>query len=1184
MAICGAENNKTNVDSALNVVQDMPQVRFMERLGRGVVAQRRKSDVFISWRILGTEDQNIAFNVYRAVSGGAKVKLNPTPLNGATCFVDAGANTAMDNAYSVATVINGVEQPDDNVPFVLKAGTAVEAPIEIPLYPRENYYVHLVWVGDLTGDGEYDFVVDRLPQDNPDPDATQKVEAYTRHGEHLWTIDMGPQSKRPENVPWNDGASMISNGHNDNLTVFDFTLNGRSEVAIQTAKGVVFGDGTVLEEGDYVRQFISLVDGKTGAEITRTPVPQDFAMYGPSGGHFGVAYLDGIRPSIIYKCKNRNLVTGAFYSMINAWTFETGELKHNWKFIPPRNASEYHQIRIADLDGDGRDEIIDGGYAVSPDGELFWILEDTVHGDRFFIGKLDKDRPGLQGFAVQQNHADFLKYFYYDAGTGEILRKHYGTGLVDVGRGMVADIDPNYPGYEYWAFDEVFNSATGEIVAESGPWPNFRIWWDGDPGGELLSRTTIDGWNYEKGSTSRQLTAYTHGATHCWRDAPVFYGDIMGDWREEVIYEHTNRDRLLIFTTPYSTDMRLYTLPHNPCYRACMTVKGYMQSHLVDYYLGYGMDDPPLPQIALTPLSEETPKIEVETPVFSWAAGNGIWDINSTANWIYNNTKTPYKEGSNIMARARLDDSCSGRSPVTVIFSQTPSPFSTLVTNDLKQYRLASGWHGLGGGSLTKAGTNILEISTPCSYSRETCIEGGTIRLGASNVIPYGAGKGNIVLNGMLDLNGFSQTINGLSGFGIIDSHAPGTSALTVGVNDKTSVFLGTISNTVGTVSLIKTGSGTLALGPVNTYSGGTTIEDGILYIYKGTALGTGSITFKGGTLQSHGDWDSITNPLHVPEGKTGKIILANRTAVSGQLTGEGVLDIVITSSINRNTWDAPSASFSGRVNLSGGRNLEARFNGGNFNGFKNAHVHVDDAQISAHCYSPGNTFEIGAMSGGEKAVLSGNTYGGSVKYKVGAKNTSTTFAGTISDGNGKTHLIKTGTGTLTLTGTNTYSGNTTVENGKLVVDGSLKPSDVPTITVSSTARLGGKGEVTGNVTLLNGGARIELSDGEIGSLTINGNLELGDNSAIVLDIGDTVDQIIIKDGTLNRIGDVTISLNKINMPYDGTHIIISGAKLGSTQGFSLEESDFLKTAQLCVVDGDLAIKIKQTGTLSILR
>src|SRR5439155_28008 len=132
------------------------------------------------------------------------------------------------------------------------------------------------------------------------------------------------------------------------------------------------------------------------------------------------------------------------------------------------------------------------------------------------------------------------------------------------------------------------------------PWPNFRVWWDGDTLSENLNNTVIDKWNPATQSTSRVTTLYHYGSpTAAPREAPVFYGDIIGDWREEVIFENSDHLALDIYTTQISSSTRLYTLAQNPEYRNCMTVKGYLQSNMVDYYLGDGMSAPPAPDIQM---------------------------------------------------------------------------------------------------------------------------------------------------------------------------------------------------------------------------------------------------------------------------------------------------------------------------------------------------------------------------------------------------------------------------------------------------------------------------------------------------------------------------------------------------------------------------------------------------------
>ena len=581
--------------------------RQMENLGRGVVAVRSSAtEVSVSWRLLGFEPRDLPFNLYRSAGGGPAQKLNAEPLTGGTNFVDPTANPAMPNSYFVRPVINGVELAA-SMPYTLPANAPVRPYLTFPLQPAPNTYVHLIWVGDLDGDGEYDFIVSRLPLGT----GTQFIDAYKRDGTFLWRVDFGPNSVAPDNIE--PPASAICAGHNDGVTVYDLDSDGRAEVVIKSANGVVFGDGRTLSFGDNVTQFISVLDGLTGAERARAPVPTDYLADGPVAGHFGVAYLDGVKPSFIFKAKNR-VGNGGFNLFIAAWDFDGTNLAQRWKWLRGnQNCPDDHQIRIVDVDRDGRDEICDGGYVLDDDGSVLYSLgpQGVIHGDRFHIADLDPDRPGLEGFAIQQNNGSGLLYFTYDAADGTILHRHFG-GIEDTARGTAADISAAHRGYEYWSFHGIHEFQGGELISPDPrrPWPNFRIWWDGDVMSENLNRTLIEKWDPATGGTTRLLTAGEDGAINSWRDAAQFYGDIIGDWREEVVFENSDHDALLIYTTPMPSETRLYTLPHNPEYRACFTVKGYLQSNLVDYYLGDGMTPPPPPNIVpVLPASSTVPVI-----------------------------------------------------------------------------------------------------------------------------------------------------------------------------------------------------------------------------------------------------------------------------------------------------------------------------------------------------------------------------------------------------------------------------------------------------------------------------------------------------------------------------------------------------------------------------------------------
>jgi rhamnogalacturonan endolyase len=563
--------------------------RNMENLGRGVVAVRSSNTtVFISWRLLGLDPAGIGFNVYRSANGGAVARLNSSTLAGGTNFTDSTANLSQSNAYFVRPVINGAEEAPSGS-FTLPANATVRQFMTIPLQANPGTYVHFVWVGDLDGDGEYDFVCDRLG-------TRTYLEAYRRDGTFLWRVQGGPNSENQDS--FEAGASAISTGHNDGVTVYDLDGDGRAEVIIKTANGVVFGNGQTLTHNDNTTQFISVLDGLTGAERARAVIPNPYLVDGNLSGHMGIAYLDGVNPSILFKAKNR-IGNGGFNLIVSTWRFNGSNLTHQWSWQRgSANAPDFHQIRIVDVDRNGTDELCDGGYALNSNGTYRYAIPGVIHGDRFHIGDLNPNRPGLEGFGIQQDNPSGLLYYVYDPSTGAIIRNHFG-GVEDTARGIAADIDPRYPGYEYWSFHGIHRMDTGAVISPDPlrPWPNFRIWWDGDALSENLNREFVDKWNYTTSANTRLLTASNDGAEDSWRDAAQFYGDIMGDWREEVIYANNTDTQLMIYTTTTPTNIRLYTLPHNPTYRACMTVKGYLQSHLVDYYLGEGMSAPPVPNI-----------------------------------------------------------------------------------------------------------------------------------------------------------------------------------------------------------------------------------------------------------------------------------------------------------------------------------------------------------------------------------------------------------------------------------------------------------------------------------------------------------------------------------------------------------------------------------------------------------
>ncbi len=560
--------------------------RQMENLGRGVVAIRTgTSSVFLSWRLLGLDPAGIGFNVYRSANGGAAVKLNGSVLTAGCNYNDTTANLAQANAYYVRPVIGGVEQAASGS-FILPANAATEPVVRIPI--RNTGGVPHVWVGDLDGDGEYDYVLTR-------EGTRQKVEAYRRDGTFLWATDQGPNSDNTGNNEYEARPSTLASGNWDGVTVYDLDGDGRAEVILKTANGVVFGNGVTMSVSDNNAQFISVLNGMTGAERARIQWPSTYASDGWMGMNFGIGYINGTTPNIIVKGKNRVGMDG-FNMIVCAFSFSNGSLTKNWQWNRgTANANDGHQIRMFDIDRNGTDEFCDCGFTLNANGSFRYAIPGVIHGDRNSIGDLNPSRAGIEGFVIQQDNPSGLLYAVYDAATGAIIRNHFGA-IEDTARGLAADIDASSPGCEYWSFHGVHRMDNGNTIGTGQPYPNFRIWWDGDLLAENLHDGKVEEWN--GGRLLTTWNAAIGGAAGTYRNAPMFYGDILGDWREEIVMTSYDSTQLIVFTTPTPTTTRLYTPAHNPAYRNSMTMKGYQQSHYTDYFLGDGMSTPPAPNIS----------------------------------------------------------------------------------------------------------------------------------------------------------------------------------------------------------------------------------------------------------------------------------------------------------------------------------------------------------------------------------------------------------------------------------------------------------------------------------------------------------------------------------------------------------------------------------------------------------
>ena len=145
-------------------------------------------------------------------------------------------------------------------------------------------------------------------------------------------------------------------------------------------------------------------------------VPTDFIIDGPMAASFGIGYLDGVHPSLVAKMKNR-VGDGDFNQMFVAYDYNGTSITQRWKYISaPVDSDNGHNIRIVDVNGDGKDDIADTAQVINSDGTLLYNMRNGTpsigHGDRFYIGDLDPNRPGLEGYGVQQNNPSFMTEYY----------------------------------------------------------------------------------------------------------------------------------------------------------------------------------------------------------------------------------------------------------------------------------------------------------------------------------------------------------------------------------------------------------------------------------------------------------------------------------------------------------------------------------------------------------------------------------------------------------------------------------------------------------------------------------------------------------------------------------------------------------------------------------------------------
>ena len=592
--------------------------RQMENLTRGLVASNVGSGMLVSWRLLGTDDPATEFNLYR---DGTKIAA--IEKNAGTNYLDKNGKTT--SKYTIAAVVDGKEQTRVGQTLVLdktvsnsgKSFPYTTLKLEVPASQtmpdgeKCTYTPNDMNAADLDGDGEYELILKWDPSNAHDNSQTGYtgtvfIDAYKLDGTRLWRIDLG--------------KNIRAGAHYTQFQVFDYDGDGKAEMIVKTADGTIDGTGkaigdkskdyrstagTILSGPEYLTVFRG-VDGAAISTVTYEP-SRDINQHvkgkdghGYWGDNYGnrcerylaaTGYLDGVHPSAIFV---RGYYSSAY---VAAYDFDGKDLKLRWL-----HKSEYpgqglygegnHSLQAVDLDGDGYDEIFFGAAALNHDGTLRYRT-GLGHGDAHHISDMDPDLPGLELWDVHE-HTNAQYTEEMRAHDGKVI---WGTpqpssGGVDNGRGMAADIDSEYRGFEMWSSKGGgMKTAKGVLIGTPAVSTNFRIYFDGDEYDELLDGAFVTKFN----SSAKKSETYFDGPTalsaagcNGTKNTPSLVADLFGDWREELVVRNGNDPTTMyIISTPVTSEHRVYTLMHDATYRTAVASENtaYNQPPHLGYYL-----------------------------------------------------------------------------------------------------------------------------------------------------------------------------------------------------------------------------------------------------------------------------------------------------------------------------------------------------------------------------------------------------------------------------------------------------------------------------------------------------------------------------------------------------------------------------------------------------------------------
>ena len=613
-----------------------------EQLNRGVVAFRSEGKVIVSWRILTTDAVSQPFDIYRNGT-----KLNKRPIKrGGSFFIDNDP-IPIEATYEVrGGGINGSytlmpDAPEGYLPVTLQK----PADGMTPDGQTYTYSANDASVADVDGDGQYEILLLWSPSnahDNAHDGFTGPTlfDCYTLEGRQLWRIDLG--------------KNIRSGAHYVPFIFYDLDGDGKAELIVKTSDGTRDGLGRIIgdsladyrhrpqpadsaliptpqrEWSKYNRkgrpktgriltgaEYITVFNGLTGEAMDTKPyLPErgELKLWGDDYANrsdrmlAAVGYLDGVHASAIF-CRGYYTRT-----VLAAWDWDGHELKSHWVFdtnLPGTGKdgkphSTYagqgnHNLRVADVDGDGCDEITYGSMCVDHDG-IGLYNTGMGHGDALHLMAFDPNSRELQVWDCHENRRDGSDF--RNAKTGEVIFQVPSKS--DVGRAMAADIDPTNPGLEMWSTDSHgIRNIKGEVLfsAQDPDDPqhqqhlklgdrylsvNFGIWWDGDLLRELLDRGAVSKYDWKQHAIIDLIQFPGIVFNNGTKSNPCLSADILGDWREEVIARTPDSSELRIFISPIPTDYRINCLMQDIPYRLSTAAQnvGYNQPSEPGFYLG----------------------------------------------------------------------------------------------------------------------------------------------------------------------------------------------------------------------------------------------------------------------------------------------------------------------------------------------------------------------------------------------------------------------------------------------------------------------------------------------------------------------------------------------------------------------------------------------------------------------